>query len=87
MAHVYKQPLLEFAAQRNKKPGRKCIICVMDPDVRAQVEKGYFNHNLTVAAIHDWLNTVMGLKVSRNQINSHLAKHEQIKPEEVKYYS
>lgn len=84
MAHPFKQPLLEFAAQRDKKKGRKCSICSLHPDTRAQIEKGYFNHNLTVSAITDWLQNVMELEISRNSVTWHLAKHEQIKPEGAK---
>lgn len=84
MAHLYKQPLLEYAAERNSKVGRKCAVCSLHPDTRAQLEKGYFKHGLTIAAIVDWLQNVMELNISRNSVVGHLKNHEEIKPEGAK---
>lgn len=77
-----KKSLVEFNAERDKKPGKKCWCCSLPPDVRCQIERGFFDHKIPIQAIIEWLQEEHGYtEANRGRVQSHLSRHDRIKVE------
>lgn len=82
MAHVYGKSLAEYMEKRNVKRGKQCYVCSLPPDLRCQIERGWFDKNWPMQAIYEWLRDVIGEQdATKNKLQGHLARHKRIEEE------
>lgn len=82
MAYVQGKSLSEYMEQRNVHRGIKCWVCSLPNDLRCQIERGWYDKKVPMAAILEWLVDVMGEKdATRGKLVGHLTRHDRVKVE------